>query len=80
VPNDGDYKRFTERARKDYKRFTGPVILIPDNYVKLYENCWKYEQNDRPRDNDVVEILNSISTGLTKTLEQTKTAGKKLIV
>jgi serine/threonine protein kinase len=37
-----------------------PVPLTPDNYVKLYQNCWKHEPSERPNIGQVIKELNNL--------------------
>jgi serine/threonine protein kinase len=38
-----------------------PAPLTPDNYVKLYQNCWKNNPAERPNIGQIIKTLNNIN-------------------
>uniref|UniRef100_A0A1D1XIE2 Serine/threonine-protein kinase HT1 n=1 Tax=Anthurium amnicola TaxID=1678845 RepID=A0A1D1XIE2_9ARAE len=52
------------------------MLLTPDEFVKLYKQCWDEEPSERPIIGEVIEALKKINLILTNSLEETMTIGQ----
>jgi serine/threonine protein kinase len=57
-----------------------PILPTPESYVRLYKRCWDNEPYERPNIETVIEVLKTISSRLSRILEQTMTTGNNIII